>query len=227
MHEMSKQWKSHGLNITIWPDVSLPKAYNFTQKIRKGRNKHKDRQQDLVVSCTHHFMDRAKEEWLLLTDSDEFLSYNFIQPGENRSHFDQSYFWKSDDERAIMRSSAWPIRQLLPRFENDTILSFIQNQRDNTTQSYFPTESGCNRIVGLNYGVNTTETDDVNNEHDHDILMTKKYQKHSQDLGSGFSKVFLELPKISPNREQLGHVETIHNPFPRLCGRNGRSTSGK
>ena len=55
--------------------------------------------------------------------------------------------------------------------------------------------------------------------------MTRKYQTHQKALHNGFSKVILELPKI--RSRHLTHYETIHNPFPKLCGKNGRHSSGQ
>ena len=56
--------------------------------------------------------------------------------------------------------------------------------------------------------------------------MTKKYQMKQKKLGDGFSKVMLDISKISESRGELQQTSTIHNPFPKFCGYNGKWTSG-
>eukprot|EP00804_Cyclotella_cryptica_P010273 CCRYP_016730-RA/>CCRYP_016730-RA protein AED:0.37 eAED:0.87 QI:0/0/0/1/1/1/2/0/331 len=181
----------------------------------------------MLSSCTHHFLDRAKEKYLILTDTDEFLSFNFILPDEDISHFNRNSIFSlgakdtpSIGKRARDRLEAWPIRAIAGRNPNQTILSFIESQQE-LQQTYFPAQSGCTRIVGLAYGTNTT--DDLEDE----PLMTKKYQHRQKYPHDKFSKVMLELPKISESRDELNHIESIHNPFPKLCGMNGKHSSGQ
>eukprot|EP00985_Skeletonema_marinoi_P031808 scaffold37813_cov201-Skeletonema_marinoi.AAC.2 len=57
--------------------------------------------------------------------------------------------------------------------------------------------------------------------------MTKRYQQHSKFFNDAFSKVMIELPKIKEDRNELGLIGDIHNPFPRLCGWNGKHSSGQ
>ena len=62
---------------------------------------------------------------------------------------------------------------------DNTILTFIETQRASNTslRGYFPSQSGCTRIVGLTYGTNesseaTSSSDAKNVENS---LMTKRY----------------------------------------------------
>jgi hypothetical protein len=73
--------------------------------------------------------------------------------------------------------------------------------------------------VGLTYGTNESTSSE-------EILTTKRYQHHSKYFNDRFSKVMIELPKIKRVR-QLRIFETVHNPFPLLCGKNGRASSGQ
>ena len=188
-----------------------------------------------VQNCTKHFFEKKQEQWLLLTDSDEFLQYNYILPGgENISHFDReiSIFYNggqkvrnapSEESRAQGRRFALPIRESIQDFHSSkvTFQEFIQAQQanpHNLTQQYFPSANGCTRIVRLTYGIKTT------NETQDEILTTKRYQFHKEPTDR-FSKVFLDLSKVK--EKHLEALSTIHNPFPKLCGNNGRHTSGQ
>jgi hypothetical protein len=77
--------------------------------------------------------------------------------------------------------------------------------------------------VGLTYGTNESTSSDGKKT---EILMTKRYQHHSTYFSDRFSKVMIELPKIKQDTH-LRQIETIHNPFPNMCGRNGRASSGQ
>merc|ERR1711920_941380 len=37
----------------------------------------------------------------------------------------------------------------------------------------------------------------------------------------------IDLTKVTEDRNELGYMESIHNPFPRMCGSNGRYSSGQ
>jgi len=152
IHSMSHRWNPYGLNITVWPTNPFPKTYKYYSPNKKRpRGSHDWRQETLFSSCTHHFLDKGEEEWLLLTDTDEFLSYNFIQPGESISYFDKNSIFRgrsapSLEKRAADRVKALPIRQQALAFwaqGNSTILSFIQEQRraNNSSCDYFPSQS--------------------------------------------------------------------------------------
>ena len=114
---------------------------------------------------------------------------------------------------------------------DNTILTFIETQRASNTslRGYFPSQSGCTRIVGLTYGTNesseATSSSDAKNVENN--LTTKRYQQHSMILKDAFSKVMIELPRIKKDRNELLRTESIHNPFPSLCGWNGRHSSGQ
>eukprot|EP00984_Skeletonema_dohrnii_P037407 scaffold39445_cov155-Skeletonema_dohrnii-CCMP3373.AAC.1 len=256
---MSERWSPYGLDITVWSTDPFPKTYEFTSKHKPRPGSYGWRQETFISSCTHHFLDKEAEEWLLLTDTDEFLAYNFIQRGENISYFDkdsidkdsifqgqQSGRWgaPSVEKRAADRVKAVPIRHQALAFSeqgqgsasstNYTILSFMKEQRaiGASSHEYFPSQSGCTRIVGLMYGTKENSTasagdSDSDVEKVENILMTKRYQQHSMNLRDGFSKVLIELPKLKEDRNELGYIETIHNPFPKLCGRNGKHSSGQ
>jgi hypothetical protein len=89
----------------------------------------------LVSSCTHHFLEKGYEEWLLLTDTDEFLSYNYILPGENISHFDKDSIFQGRRAPSVQKRATDRVKASLTFSEqgrgspNNTILSFIETQR--------------------------------------------------------------------------------------------------
>eukprot|EP00957_Ditylum_brightwellii_P089753 6836091-Ditylum_brightwellii.AAC.1 len=184
IYSMSQRWSPYGLNITVWPTDPFPKTYKYKSPNKHPPGSYKWRQETLASSCTHHFLDKGEEEWLLLTDTDEFLSYNFIQPGENISSFDKNSVFRgprapSLEKRAADRVKALPIRRKALAFSaqglttktNNTILSFIKAQRaSNSSHGYFPSQSGCTRIVGLTYGTNKSTSSDVKK---FENLMTK------------------------------------------------------
>jgi hypothetical protein len=217
-HAMSENWKDAvGLPIKIWPVNELPKMNISSRKMANQAMQ----QRDFVNSCVHHFIDEGKENWVILTDTDEFLTYNFIKPGENHSYFDPHFQGPTAPtigKRLAQRESAMPIRQRLPSYKNKTILSLIEDEQRDPSQDEFPRKNGCTRVVGLGFST------DVTDESKDELLMTLKFRHHQKHLGSDFSKVFLELSKIQ--KSQLTHWETIHNPYVKVCGKNGKYSSG-
>ena len=126
-------------------------------------------------SCVHHFIDEGKENWVILTDSDEFLTYNFIKPGENHSYFDPIFQGPSAPtigRRLAQRELAMPIRQRLPSYQNKTILSLIEDEQRDPSQDEFPSKNGCTRVVGLGFGTNVTA------ERKEELLMTRAFRNH-------------------------------------------------
>jgi hypothetical protein len=138
IHSMSHRWSPFGLNITVWSTDPFPKTYEYVSHYNHPPGSYKWRQENLVQSCTRHFLEKGEEVWLLLTDTDEFLSYNFIQPRENISHFDKDSIFHgkrapSVEKRAADRVEALPIRRQALAFSkqratsaNNTIFSFIE-----------------------------------------------------------------------------------------------------
>jgi len=218
------------------------------------------RQMEFVTACTNHFRNLENEKWLLLTDTDEFLFYNTILPSENISHYDPKSIFTGKFGDVVKkkipenRAKALPIRKkLITDYirHNKTILTFIEEQQQlnlknnfhngttttnnakSSDESFFPSSTGCNRIVGLRYGsprvavavTNNNNNNKPNKKEHEEILMTKNYQSHPKELADNFSKVFLELPKLRGS--QLTMYETIHNPFPKACGKNGKWSTGQ
>ena len=89
IYSMSKRWLPYGLNISVWSTNPFPKIYNYSSYPHNEPGSYGWMQLTLVSSCTLHFLEKGYEEWLLLTDTDEFLSYNYILPVENISHFNK------------------------------------------------------------------------------------------------------------------------------------------
>lgn len=234
IRQLVNRWNdaSLNLNITLWKADQLPMNYTFQSSLAGNSPTyiHDYRQQNFAVSCTNHYRNLQQEQYLLLTDSDEFVAYNPIMPLENLTHypvFPESIFqggpyFTGIEGRKKDCSHAIPIREKEIPYaleHHHTILDFIHHQQQkNTNQTYFPNPNGCTRLVGLKYGTNNSDT--LNSS---SILLTQTYLHHEQ-YNDHWSKVMLDVTTF--NDQDLEYVETMHNPFPRRCGKNGKKSSG-
>lgn len=233
IHQLVTRWNDAtlNLNITLWKADQLPMNYTFQSSLAGSSPTyiHDYRQQNFAVSCTNHYRKLQREQYLLLVDTDEFVIYNPIMPLENLTHypvFPESVFqggpyFTGIERRKKDRLHAIPIRKWEIPYaleQRQTILEFIHNQKRNTNQTYFPNPNGCTRLVGLRYGTNISNTLKYSS-----ILMTQTFLHHEQ-YKDHWSKVIIDVTTIID--QDLEYVETMHNPFPRRCGRNGKKSSG-
>ncbi|KAL3790833.1 LOW QUALITY PROTEIN: hypothetical protein ACHAWO_010672 [Cyclotella atomus] len=121
-------------------------------------------------------------EWLLLTDTDEFLSYNYILPGENISHFDKDSIFQGRRAPSVQKRATDRVKASLTFSEqgrgspNNTILSFIETQRSKH-EVYFPIRMYEDRTKEGSF---TSRSDAKNTDQNNHI--TKRYQYHSKIL---------------------------------------------
>jgi hypothetical protein len=60
-------------------------------------------------------IDKGEEEWLLLTDTDDFVSYNFVQPRENISYFDKNSIFHGPRAPSLEKRAAYRVKALTIR----------------------------------------------------------------------------------------------------------------
>jgi hypothetical protein len=166
------------------------------------------------------------KQWVLLTDTDEFLIPNYVHDDEDYTLYDAARpgNWQPDIDKE--RARVEPIRQRFTslRARSPTVLSLLKNES---------ALGRCLRMPGLFFGADesnrTTEhvlspeaKDAVGNA---SRLMTWRYRRHGRRVGT-FSKVMIDLKRVDPTWFRESPCNTIHNPNFRICGPNGARASG-
>jgi hypothetical protein len=176
-------------------------------------------QRDLALECLRHHKLKNMS-WVLHTDTDEFLTYNFIKQDEDPSVYDErkTYGAKTKSEINKERKRVLPIRQSLPSFRNSTILSFIKHKEKMDRTLHHRT-----RMVGLFFGSKPISAKDA----DEALLMAPSFVFPELNIHGRMSKVMLDVSRIEYCQIAPSSWNTIHNPLRRVCGWNGRSGNGK
>ena len=229
IRDVLERWKPF-IDITIWTEDTWmeigPEEWwpgNDAHPEKGARLKeHRRRQRTFAFSCMRHFKQQDRD-WTLLTDTDEFLVYNYPHPSEDYTLYDTAGrgHWKAeiDREREAVRS----IRQSLPSLVDTPIRTFLDMHMSNQK---------CLHIPGLSYSSIESSSEEIardlpaivtNPEH----LMTVRHRKHAKKHVGTFSKALVNLKHISYEKIDMGHVKSIHNPTTILCGTNGKFGSGK
>ena len=194
---------------------------------------HKRRQNGFVLHCMKYFKAELNKrepsrenstivnpEWVLMTDSDEFLVYNYIHADqENASSYELVRGTTTDSVDALRRKMI-PKRKRLPALEDRV-----------TVADWLNVENGmkrCWRITGLPM----SSYDSAEGLMDHDVpkginashLMTLRFRKVGLRHGN-FSKALLDVSWGSMDQYTREDVQNIHNPQKRICGLSGHTGS--
>jgi hypothetical protein len=190
---------------------------------------HKRRQNAFILHCMKHFKGRLQKrepwranskefvpEWVLMTDSDEFLLYNYIHADEeNETNYDLIYGTTTEMVDSYRRKMI-PKRKRLPRLESHV-----------TIADWLAVENGrqrCWKIAGL--PISSFESaqgngdfevpQGINSSH----LLTLKFTKTGLRRGD-FSKALIDVSWGTMAQYTREVVQNIHNPQQRICGWNG------
>lgn len=222
-----------GMNITLWqndtwhnipPDqgwqngrISQPGRKDYAYKV------HLRRQNLFAAHCLQELHRRGVQDWVLLTDSDEYLLYNARHPAtEDPTLYDAQHRGRSVAQIDAARQRNLPLRDQLPILGQESLASFLDRHRDHFDRP-------CLRVPGLALSMfdshNTTNRNvptGLNPQH----FVTMRHRIAGNRTGT-FSKALVDLSRVAHVDDlDWTYVQTIHNPNWKLCGDNGASTSG-
>jgi hypothetical protein len=187
---------------------------------------HNRRQQHFAVQCMRK-MKQLNQSWVLHTDTDEFMQYNYLDDDEDHSNFDarrkrENPKLQEAYERDIrkLREKVLPIREKLPTIGQVTIADFL---------GHFKIPGSCFHMPGLQISAKESRlsqvTKDVPPQIDARKLMSLRHRKYGQKSGR-FTKAMIDVSKVGWDLLVDEQVVTIHNPVRSACPYNGVSGSG-
>lgn len=193
----------------------------------KGRfHRHNRRQQHFSIQCMRQ-LKTLNASWVLHTDTDEFLTYNYLENDEDVNNFDayrkresEALQEKHEERIRELRKRVLPIRQKLPDMGNVTIVDFM---------SHFQIPGACFHVPGLQMSAKESRlssvTKDVPPQIDARKLMTLRHRKYGTKSGR-FTKAMIDVSKVDWDLLVDDQVVTIHTPIRDVCPYNGVSGSG-
>ena len=238
IENMTSHYKELGVGITLWfndtfvPSEELRQRLHLAEKRENSgplrgtgvRVPHKERQCQFVTECMRSHK-AAGEKWVLLTDTDEFLSFNYIHTeSENRTLYDIYLRRRRISDRK--RRNNYPIRQRLPNLTETTIYDYLEQRGKNNPK--------CYRVPGIRLGpsnlANSSSLELSEKTRQGvprpDRLMTLSHFAHEDRRGM-FSKALVDVSNLDGFDRK--YCDTIHSPEVRVCGTavgNPSRTSG-
>jgi hypothetical protein len=257
IEEIANRYKALGVNVTLWYNDTYIPDTKIRQDIQRfdyyitnnqvGANQQKrwykanldkriktkpqaERQCQFVTECMKEHK-RNGQKWVLLTDTDEFLIYNYIHPeAEDYSRYDQSRHSHSSIDQS--RNNRKPIRDMLPPLNKTTVSDFINSLETNTSN---PRKS-CYRIPGLRFGGHESSYKETVVEGlTHQTmqgaphpqrLVTVAHRSHDKIRHGEFSKVMVDVSRVKEDDLKRNNCQTIHNAQLQACRSNGARRSG-
>jgi hypothetical protein len=231
--EVLNRWKDH-VDLTVWtddtwmeigPEEGWPGNDPHPEKGARLKE-HRRRQRTFAYSCMRHLHQR-KREWTLITDTDEFVMFNYRHPkSENYTLYDTlgRGRWKKkiNQERQEMKA----VRKALPPLydsktaKGNTIRQFLQKA---------PVSLSCMHLPGLSFTSYESTPEKVRTNIpegvDPNLLTTLRHHTHGKRMGS-FSKALVNLQMIDYQGIRMENIKSVHNPSTELCGENGKYGSG-
>ena len=183
---------------------------------------HKRRQNFFAGFCFRELYDKRKRGWTLLTDTDEFVTFNYRYPAtEDPSKYDSVTQFKSHADVDGDRARVIPYRDLLANMTKRVTIAQYLDTYDEVTQAR--KDHSCMRIPGLTFTSHAIHPSEMVRDFpigmDGSNLMTLRQRQHAAKDGS-FSKAMLHL-RVAPNKGWFrdGTVLNVHTPNRQMCGR--------
>jgi hypothetical protein len=169
---------------------------------------HAERQCQFVTACLKHHQQQGRS-WVLLTDTDEYLTFNDWHPDqEDMTHYD--FHPKDPSFSDTLRQRNLPIRQKMLPFQrkmNRTIMQFLTQLQLQRKNHHHPP---CYRIPGILYGPRTL----VHNSDgmlENQTTITTTTSSSSSSSSSSYS--FLPHPEQLATMSHLAHEVPRHGKF--------------
>lgn len=194
---------------------------------------HKRRQNTFILHCMKRYKKQlnqtftywtgkrvGKPKWVLMTDSDEFLTYNYIHADEED---ETNYEVKRGTTVEMIdksRRELIPSRyKIPPKDARVTIADWLAVEEDYTMCWKFP-GLRMSSYESTNEARDALVPDGINAQE----LMTLRFRLSGARVGN-FSKTLLDVSWGLMERYTKEDVQNIHNPHKRICGVNGHSGS--
>ena len=184
-------------------------ARHVANKPKKGKKSAKKPEKKI-----HH-----RKNFVILTDSDEFLLYNYIHLEHEK---EDSYLLVEQEEQADLDAARRRLasfrRRLPPLTQRVTIADYMAQER-------IPKPNTCFKFPGLMMSSyddfqGTPPASYINSDH----LMTLRYPLAGPRQGN-FSKTMIDVSFGSMDLYTRGNMFNIHTPNTRTCGKNGYTGS--
>lgn len=224
--------KTSGWRQSIYKDPNATNKeymhwYLQPQSVKGRFHRHNRRQQHFAIQCMRK-MKSLNATWVLNTDTDEFLTYNYLEDDEDANNFDayrkrESEALQQAHEERIrnLRKRVLPIRLKLPDLASVTIADFM---------NHFQIPGACFHVPALQFSARESRlvnvTKDVPPQVDARKLMTLRHRKYGDDKSGRFTKPMIDVSKVPWDLLVDEQVVTIHTPIRDVCPYNGISGSG-
>ena len=190
--ELIDLWKDR-IEITLWPNFVLPDHLIFRD--RQSYTRH--RQVYFANQCLKYHKSQSRTQandsnnrrrtWTLLTDNDEFVTFNYVHEKDESLVFDHPSANKTKIRKILEsnRKKFMSLRKNLPLQSESTVLQFLQQtEQQQQQQQQLQQQQTDNRTT-------TTTTTSTTRNH-----RTKKADKDKQQKPKRFFPTCIRLPGI-------------------------------
>jgi hypothetical protein len=218
-----------GWGRSVWGPNNRPRGWFKNHEGYTYRSQaHKRRQNFFSGYCFGELWKKKKRGWTILTDTDEFLTFNYRYPEtEDSSKYDSETLFKSREDIKKERMGALPIRNLLGNMtERVTIAQYLATYDKIHIANNNGKVDKCLRFPGLTFTSQESNTSVIQSDAPDGVdggnLMTLRQRKHAAKDGS-FSKAMLNL-KVATGMDwfEFGSVLNVHTPNRRMCGKTDK-----
>jgi hypothetical protein len=177
---------------------------------------HKRRQNTFIAQCLVD-MKNAGHDWVFVSDSDEFLIFNYPHEDEDPKLYDTIESGvRTEQDIKSSRVKSKPARDRLPRLqEHVTIADFVHGEE----------KEKCYRLPSLNFSAHQDEMKRLELSPSANLLVSLLQHRTGRKEGI-FSKALLDVTVVATDIITWGRVDSVHSPNRRICGYNGKSGSG-
>lgn len=189
------RWKSR-IRIEEWDADAVVPAHKWEQfkagKIDETRL-HRARQQHFYAQCLRHFR-KQKKQWILLSDTDEFIQPNFyaLAEGDRVSLSESGSIWKTiklQEQKRRNNNQRIPTCLHIPRIQMSSLQSIHSHGRSDETETDTDDDDDDNSVSPL-----------LNTSH----LLTTGWVHHD-------GKEIVQIPGANLDGKNLIHVSALQS----------------
>ena len=210
----------------VWGPNHRPRGWFKNQNgITHRSQAHKRRQNFFSGFCFRDLYEKNKRGWTILTDTDEFVTFNYRYPEtEDPTRYDSETKYTSRADVDRDRARVLPFRDLFANMtDRVTIAQYLETYDAVVSAKTKGRRNYCMRIPGLTFSSRDSDpmrmARDFASGVDASNLMTLRQRQHAAKDGS-FSKAMLHLRTAGGSDWfKEGSVVNVHTPNRRMCGR--------
>lgn len=217
-----------GWGRSVWGKNERPRGWFKNKEGYSFRSQaHKRRQNFFTSFCFGELYEKKKRGWTLLTDTDEYVTFNYRYPEtEDVTRYDSITDFKTKEEVDSERESNLPIRDILPKLTEQVTIAQHLAAYEKVQEMGNQRAPKCLRVPGLTFSSHETNASSIQQDVppgvDGSGLMTLRQRQHAAKDGS-FSKAMLNL-RTATGKDWFGFgsVLNVHTPNRRMCGRTSK-----